>query len=219
MNGFKNTSLNNRIASSILNHIVSKVLTCFEKMIEDYSNGSIKIANNETAIRDHLFCNYLNNDEIMRSMDFDNFRFLAETPENYIDSKPQGRTDLQVFSINEFSHRNRYFLIECKRIDGNLNLNREYIDEGIRRFVWESPKYKSYYKMNCMLGFVVRCIDIAKNVEKINGLLQTDYTDIHVQDYLCAGIIPNTYISSHNLNRNDLIVLTHAFVNCASVIN
>ena len=219
MSGFKNTSLNNTIASSILNHIVSKVLACFENMIEDCANGSIKIANNETSIRDHLFCNYLNNDEIMRSMDFDNFRFFAETPENYIDSKPQGRTDLQVFSINEFSHRNRYFIIECKRIDGNLNLNREYIDEGIRRFVRESPKYISYYKMNCMLGFIVRCIDIAKNVEKINGLLQTDYTDIHVQDYLCAGIIPNTYISSHNLNENDLIVLTHAFVNCASVIN
>jgi len=219
MSGFKNTSLNNTIASSILNHIVSKVLACFEKMIEDYANGSKKIANNETAIRDHLFCNYLNNDEFMRSMDFDNFRFWAETPENYIDSKPQGRTDLQVFSINEFSHRNRYFIIECKRIDGNLTLNREYIDKGIRRFVGESPKYKSYYKINCMLGFVVRCIDIAKNVEKINGLLQTDYTDIHVQDYLCAGIIPNTYISSHNLNGNDLIELTHAFVNCASVID
>ncbi len=219
MSGFKNTSLNNWIASSILNHIVSKVLACFEKMIEDYANGSIKITNNETTIRDHLFCNYLNNDEIMRSMDFDNFRFFAETPENYIDSKPQGRTDLQVFSINEFSHRNRYFIIECKRIDGNLALNREYIDEGIRRFVGESPKYKSYYKMNCMLGFVVRCIDIVKNVEKINGLLQTDYADAHVQDYLSAGIIPNTYISSHNLNGNDLIVLTHAFVNCAPVID
>jgi hypothetical protein len=219
MSGFKNTSLNSMITLSVLNQIVSKVLACFEKMIKDCGNNSIKIANNETAIRDHLFYNYLNNDEIMRNMDFDNFRFLAETPENYMDGKPQGRTDLQVFSINEFRHRNRYFIIECKRIDGNLTLNREYIDEGIRRFVGESPKYKSYYKMNCMLGFIVRCINIAKNVEKINDLLQIDYADIHVQDYLCAGIIPNTYISSHNLKGNDLIVLTHAFVNCASVIN
>lgn len=218
MSGFKSASLNNTIASSILNHIVFKVLACLEKMIEDYSIDSIKIANNETTIRDHLFCNYLNNDEIMRSMDFDNFRFWAETPENYIDSKPQGRTDLQVFSINEFSHRNRYFIIECKRIDGNLTLNREYIDEGIRRFVGESPKYKSYYKMNCMLGFVVRCIDVANNVEKINGLLQTEYADIHVQDYLHTGIVPNTYISSHNRKENELIVLTHVFVNCSSVI-
>lgn len=218
MNGFKNVSLNNTIASSILNHIVSKVLACFDKMIEDYSNHSIKISNNETTIRDHLFCNYLNNDEIMRNMDFDNFRFLAETPENYIDSKPQGRTDLQVFNINEFSHRNRYFIIECKRIDGNLTLNREYIDEGIRRFVGESLKYKSYYKMNCMLGFVVRCIDVENNVEKINSLLQTEYTDIHVQDYLQTGIVPSTYISSHNLKENELIVLTHAFANCSSVI-
>jgi len=218
MNGFKNVSLNNTIASSILNHIVSKVLECLEKMIEDYSNESIEIANNETTIRDHLFCNYLNNDEIMRNMDFDNFRFFAETPENYFNSKPQGRTDLQVFSINEFSHRNRYFIIECKRIDGNLTLNREYIDKGIRRFVGESPKYKSYYKMNCMLGFVVRCIDVENNVEKINILLQTEYTDIHVQDYLHAGVVPNTYISSHNSKENGLIVLTHAFVNCSSLI-
>jgi hypothetical protein len=152
-------------------------------------------------------------------MDFDNFRFFTETPENYINGKPQGRTDLQVFSINEFKHRNRYFVIECKRIDGNRALNRKYIDEGIRRFVGKSPKYKSYYKMNCMLGFAVKYIDIAQNVEKINSLLKTDYTEIHVQDYLYAGIIPYTYISSHAHNEQEFIVLTHAFVNCTSIIS
>jgi hypothetical protein len=65
VSGFKNTSFNNRIAASILNHIISKVLACFKMMIEDYRNDSIKIANNETVIRDHLFHNYLNNDEVM----------------------------------------------------------------------------------------------------------------------------------------------------------
>lgn len=33
-----------------------------------------------------------------------------------------------------------------------------------------------------------------------------------------TGIVPSTYISSHNLKENELIVLTHAFANCSSVI-
>jgi hypothetical protein len=74
-------------------------------------------------------------------------------------------------------------------------------------------------KLQAMLGFVVKCIDIAKNVEKINNLLKTNYTEIYVQDYLYAGIIPNTYISSHDYNEQELIVLTHAFVNCTSIIS
>ena len=77
MNGFKNATFNNKIATSILNHIISIVLACFEKMMDDYKMNNIKITNNESVIRDHLFNNYLNNDEIMKNMGFDNFRFFS----------------------------------------------------------------------------------------------------------------------------------------------
>jgi len=219
MNGFNNTSLNRQIAAGILNHIITKLLECFDLMRQDCECNSVIIANNEIAIRDFLFCNYLNNDTVLRSVGFDDFMFISEAPENYVNNRPIGRADLQVFSIDRFRHRERYFIIECKRVDGNLTLNREYIDEGIRRFVGRMPKYTSYYKMNCMLGFVVKNIDISKNLDRINQLLQNDYSDIHVQDYLHEGTIPDTYISSHGEDETERITLIHVFPDCVSVIS
>ena len=208
MNGFKNTSFNRQIVSGILNHIIEKVLECFDLMRRDCEQNSEKVANNEIAIRDYLFCNYLNNDAVMQKIGFDNFRFSSETPENYVDNKPKGRADLQVYSIDDFRHRDRYFIIECKRVDGNLTLTREYVDEGIRRFVGKIPKYTSYYRMNCMLGFIVKNSDISKNIDCINQLLRNDYSDIHVREYLHAGLTPYTYISSHGESESERIILT-----------
>lgn len=218
MNGFKDASFNRQIIDGILDNIVIKIFECINFMLQDCKRDSKKIANNEVKIRDYLFCNYLNNDVVMRSINFNDFRFFSEVPENYVESTPKGRVDLQVYSINEFRHRDRYFIIECKRIDGNLTLNRAYINEGIRRFVGENPQYTSYYKMNCMLGFVVKDIDVSMNVEKINQLLQTDYTDIHVQEFLHTGTVPDTYMSSHGSGKTDYTILTHAFANCTSII-
>ncbi len=69
-----------------------------------------------------------------------------------------------------------------------------------------------------MLGFVVKCIDIASNVEKINSLLQASYPENNVKEYLHDGIVPNTYISTHNISENELLVLIHAFVDCSSLV-
>jgi hypothetical protein len=219
MSGFSNTSFNNQVAIGILNHIFEKMLECFDLMRQDCKRDSMKIANNEVCIRDYLFCNYLNNDAVMRAIGFDDFMFIPEVPENYINNKPIGRADLQVFSSERFHHRERYFIIECKRIDGNLTLDREYIDEGIRRFVGESPKYTSFFKVNGMLGFVVREFDVAQNIDRINQLLKSDYSDIHVQDYLHMGSTPHTYISSHGETVHERITLIHVFPNCVSLLN
>jgi len=204
MGGFINNAINNEIASDILNYIFLKVQHCFELMIQDCLKLCVKIDNNENRIRDYLFSKYLNNDEIMRKIDFDNFRFFAEVPENYSNNIPLGRTDLQVISIDDFRHRNRYFIIECKRLDGGATLNRKYIDDGIRRFVGEDPKYSSYYKTNGMIGFLVKTIDIDKNVEKINNLLKKDYTDITTKEYLCKETHSGIYISTHGLKNTDI---------------
>jgi len=203
----------------ILNHIVQKILVCMDLMQQDCESNFHKIANNEIKIRDYLYANYLNNDAVMRKIGFDNFRFFSEAPENYLDSTPQGRADLQVFSIDDFSNRQRYFIIECKRLDGNLTLNREYIDSGIRRFIGEKPKYTSYHKMNCMLGFIVKNIDIDTNIARINQLLHTDYSDISVKNYLQAGFVPLTYVSVHGENEEEQIVLIHVMSNCTSLIS
>lgn len=219
MSGFHNASLNRQMAWEILNHIVQKVLECLDLMRQDCVCSSHKIANNEIKIRDYLFANYLNNDAVMHKIDFDNFRFFSEAPENYLDSTPQGRADLQVFSIDNFSNRQSYFIIECKRLDGNLTLNRDYINEGVRRFTGEKPKYTSYHKMNCMLGFVVKNIDTDMNIALINQLLRDEYSDIPVKDYLRAGFFPHTYVSVHGKDEEEKIALIHAMSNCASLIS
>lgn len=218
MSGFKDASLNRLIAIKTLHFIVEKVLVCLDMMRDDCSNNSMKISNREPDICDFLFCNYLNNDAILQSVDLDDFRFSSEVPENYVNNKQIGRADFHVYSINEFRHRDRYFIIECKRIDGHLTLNREYINKGMRRFVGASPKYTSYYKSNCMLGFLVKKMNVPVNVSEINKLLQTDYSDIHTHEYLHAGLVPNIFISSHGLNEDTRINLLHAFSDCSSIV-
>lgn len=218
MSGFDNTYLNRQIATGMCNHIIAKVLECLDLMRQDCEHNKKKLANNETTIRDYLYWNYLNNDALMRGIGFDNFRFDSEVPENYVDDRPIGRVDLRVISFNDFRHRDRYFIIECKRIDGNSTLNREYIKEGIRRFIGNNSKYTSYYKMNCILGFVVRNIDIDQNVDSINSLLKSDYLDINVQSNLHPSIVPSTYISVHGKNEDEQMTLIHAFSICEKII-
>ena len=62
-----------------------------------------------------------------------------------------------------------YFIIECKRLDGNKTLNDKYKNEGINRFI--TKKYSSYYGANGMIGFVVKKIDIDENIKKIGSFL------------------------------------------------
>lgn len=218
MSGFKNTSLNRLIAANALNFVVGKVLLCLEMMQQDCVMSSIKIPNREPDICNYLFSNYLNNDAIVKTIGLDDFRFFSEVPENYVNSTPRGRADLQVFNINDFRHRDRYFIIECKRIDGNLTLNREYINEGIRRFVGGDPKYTSYYRINCMLGFVIRDMNILANSAVINTLLQTDYSDIHTAAYLSERAMSQTFSSSHGLSEDSRIELLHAFSDCSKIV-
>jgi hypothetical protein len=223
MSGFKDASLNNRIAIGILKHIIDKISVCCKIMVQDCNSKGIKVNNNENDIRDYLFCNYLNNDTVMKKIEFDDFRFFSETPENYVNYGALGRTDLQVISIDDFRHRERYFIIECKRIDGNLTLNRHYIDDGIRRFVGSPSKYTSYFKSNCMLGFIVKDIDVPTNVDKLKALLETDYRDIEAQGFLktvkTEHETHNTYISIHALDKSTNITLFHAFIDCVPMIS
>jgi hypothetical protein len=148
----------------------------------------------------------------------DNFRFEPEVLENYIHGVPQGRVDLKVYNINEFRHRKRYFIIECKRIDGNPSLNRKYVTEGIMRFVGSPPKYTSYVKSNCMLGFLVRAVDIDKNVDSINRLLRSYSSDISVREYLHLDTGSDTYVSVYGDDAAPQITLVHVFADCFDLV-
>lgn len=215
---FKDSKLNQTVVNGIYLSIIGGLLKCIELMKRDFERKSEKIANNELEICNVLFCNYLDNDAVMESINFNNFRFSSEAPENYKNNIPQGRVDLKVYSFDSFHFRQRYFIIECKRIDGTKRLNCKYIDEGMRRFVGNEPKYISYDNKNFMLGFVVREIDIAENINKINTLLQED-NNIHVWEYLHKLSINRICISSHGENDAERITLYHLFPDCSSIIS
>lgn len=219
MSGFLDPSLNQLISTNTLKYIISKLIVCMEMMSTDCAAEAQRIDNNEIVIRDFLFSNYLDNDDKMQTVGLNDFRFESEAPENYINGVPQGRADLKVYSIDDFRHRKRYFIIECKRIDGNLTLNREYVDNGIRRFIGLSPKYTSYYNSNCMFGFLVKTVDIGKNVDCINQLLCNDYGDIPVQDYLHLDIDSDFYLSTHGDKKSSQVALIHAFADCSKLVN
>ena len=85
-NGFADASLNNLIAVGILEHIIMKVIECVDMMRNDCESLSQRIKNHEPTIRDYLFDNYLNNDDVMNAIGCDNYRFHSEVPENYINT-------------------------------------------------------------------------------------------------------------------------------------
>lgn len=222
MSGFRNIATNRMIARRILSDILSKLLICCEMMKKDCLEGKNKIKNSEEDIRDYLFSNYLDNDEIMEQVGLSEFRFFSEVPENYQNNKPIGRTDLKVINIDMFRYRKKYFTIECKRIDGYKTLNRFYISEGIRRFVKSKPLYPSYFNMNSMFGFVVQEIDVNKNIIQINDLQKEYYKDIKMKTPITFSNISSnhnyTFESEYFLDGTD-ILLFHIFYDFSSIID
>lgn len=138
--------------------------------------------NNENKIRDILVNKYINNPTIKKAIEFKYF-ILPEIPE----STTTGRTDIRIFSPNTFYNQDEYFTIECKRLDnqacqGVSGLNFQYIKNGIQRFT--SGFYSSYFNINAMIGFVVEKLDIDKNVDDINCLLNNNFKEINTIRFL-----------------------------------
>lgn len=221
MSGFKNIDLNKRIQKNVLKLIIDKILICCDKMSEDLLSKNEKLKNLEEDIRDYLFNNYLNNDEIMEEIEMNNFRFFSEVPVKYVDNKPKGRIDLQVFNKDDISNRKKYFTIECKRIDGKSTLNRYYIENGIIRFVKRDPLYESFFKQECMLAFVVKNIDIENNANIIDDL-QLEYDEIHVKDHFSKIEISEghdyIYDSTYEIEDDSDLSIYHVFYDFSSII-
>jgi hypothetical protein len=138
-------------------NLLLNIYSCYLLIIADKK----KIPNNENKIRDILL-EYLKNEKIRQeSCLIEGYRFDKEVDEG------KGRVDIKIVSINDFENFEAYFIIECKRLNGNKLLNDKYVSEGINRFT--SKKYSSYYGINGMIGFVVKKIDIDANIKKIGN--------------------------------------------------
>ena len=191
MDGFKNEENNVLFDNGSLKIIMMHLVLCSRKMKDDCIKNSEMIDNSENKITNRLTAKYLNNQVV--------FHFEPQTQEKYNQKTDtyEGIPDIKVFSKDLFFNSQAYFLIESKRIDGSTDLNREYVENGVSRFVIAPPKYTSHYKQNIMFAYIVQTIDIPKNVEKIKkyqqelliGVVASDFsiiqTDIDYTEYSC----------------------------------
>lgn len=225
MSGFKNKDLNSFVKKSIFKDLINFIFISLDSMKQMHISKNEKMQNNEEKIRTHLVVNYLNNDEFRNSIGYNTLmlRFDIEIPENYRKEKEThlGRMDIRVITPNFFNDSKDYYNIECKRIDGSKTLNELFVKEGICRFVLENPKYLSYHNKNIMLAFVVKNIDIEKNIEKINQI-QIKNKDIkmiqELQKENMNKIDYYLYKSSY-LNEKRQIELSHIFYDLSNIVN
>ena len=147
-------------------NLLLNIYSCYTLMVTE------KIAvpqNSENTIRDILL-EYLKDTKIRNEYCLiEGYRFDKEVDEG------KGRVDIKIVNINDFEDYEAYYIIECKRLDGSKTLNDAYVNDGIKRFTTSyksskcQPYYSSYYGVNGMIGFVVRKIDIDKNISKIGN--------------------------------------------------
>jgi len=185
--------------------ILSKIIICYNLMLAD----KISLTNDENAIRNMLYLNYLNNDAVRKYVGLQYYYFDRETQED----RTVGRTDIRILTANSFFETAAYYIIECKRLDatnpnGTTGLNAKYIENGISRFT--SILYSTHYKTNGMIGFIVESIDINQNVSLINNLLATNFRDRNTtQDIQYREISAGfnfSYCSCHNVEGNNVVL-------------
>lgn len=154
-------------------NILTKVRKCFDIMSSDISNTGQLLRNDENEMRDKLHYDYLNNKNIRSQVRLNGYLFNPETPSDEKQGNKRGRTDFKVIiKSRTFDNPQEFFTIECKRIDGSTALNREYVINGIQRFIDNAqPLYQSYCRTNGLIGFIVNNADIVNNVAAINKYL------------------------------------------------
>ena len=156
------------------------------------------VSNNENAIRDAV-CDYLQNDSYKNNYTNVVRCYHVDTE---VREGDHGRTDIRFLKVKDYEGQQVYYTIECKRLDGNSHLCKEYVDNGIRRFT--TGKYPTFLGCNAMLGFLVRTIDLAETINKVNSHL--DVTEhLHIQSGTTSTMVrleschsvPNMFLLYH----------------------
>jgi len=199
-------------------NLLDKIVLCYKIMLKDRG----QLENNENKIRDELLINYLNNNAVREKIKLKNFIFNREVPED----NSVGRTDIKIQTINSFVETSAYYIIECKRLDNvNLNgasgLNAEYVKEGIMRFV--TGYYSCYYRVNGMIGFIVKQLDIHANSSEINCIIKQQYPQSNTRQNLQqVSLIQDfefLYSSIHSIASNREIKLYHLMLDFSNIIS
>lgn len=210
-------SFNRQIYLGEFEILLSKITSCYHLMVQD----KVQLPNDENKIRNILVNQYINDSKIKRLLEIAYFIF-PEVPE----TESIGRTDIRIQKPDSFYNQNEaYYIIECKRLDnkakrGISGLNAKYISNGICRFT--SNFYTSQYGVNALIGFVVEPMDIHKNADEINFLLQNHFPQANTKILLTQEyFIPDFayhYHSEHLCDDNKEIKLYHLMYNFCTQI-
>lgn len=184
----------------------------------DYRHQRKRMPNHENTIRNILLEEYLDDDRRRTNHGMGDYRFIPETQEHYNGQGDYtGRADIRIMLKTDFEKRDAYYLVECKRLDGSRNMNKEYVEEGVARFV--SRKYSAYYGKGMMLGFVVRQMNIFQNAQEIECLQNTSAElSMHGKfEALEIRTSQEVYSCAYHLQGGEL-ELRHVFVDFSGVV-
>lgn len=198
------------------NKIINYVLNICELVVEDYQQKKLKMPNDENKIRSIVLEEYLTKQK--KAYGMSNYRFEPEALENYVgEGKHIGRVDIRILLKSAFEKEEAYYIIECKRIDGTSELNKQYVKGGVARFV--TQKYSSYYGRNLMLGFVVKRIDVSANAQAIEKIQNVDSDEKMHGDFelVTEGGITKSYKCLYQIQSGEL-ELRHIFSDYSSII-
>lgn len=205
-----------RVCNAVYCRITDFLVDICDGIIVDCEQSNRKLPNDENIIRNVMIEDYIKKWKFSKRMA--DFRFESENPEHY-DGKGKyiGRVDIRILWKGDFAKDDAYFIVECKRIDGTAYLNKEYIKEGICRFV--NKKYSSYYGRNIMLGFVVNKIDISGNVRLIDDM-QSSYLDSNsFEPFVLIRKTSGTELYRNNYHINTgALELCHLFSDYSSIV-
>jgi len=216
MAGFKDQTLNTFFRMGSIDKVISHLIACSAKMKNDCLATGNLLPNNEDKITNRLVSQYLNTDTSL-------FIFDNQVPENFdpITDTYIGRADIRVLSKNQFARsKDCYYLIECKRISGDLRLNKKYITDGVSRFVSSPVKYSSHHKQNIMFAYIVRTVSIGDIVLKISALQKALLNDVVSTDWVLveADVEHFEYKCGYFSEAIQRVELRHLFYDISDVI-
>lgn len=202
-----------------IEQVMQHIVDCYNLML----NSSIKLPNDENDIRSNLVEGYLKNSSIMKKIGIKDYLFDSEVGVfREVDFKQVGRSDIKVsLRSSTFDEPKKHFIIECKRIDGKNDLNREYVKEGVMRFT--SELYPTFLSLNGMLGFCVEPFSIHENTtQNLNvHLIKWSAKEMkqNITQELFIDNFDFTYTSTHStISGGKEFKLYHAMLDVTNLI-
>jgi hypothetical protein len=146
------------------------------------------------------------------------FRIDREVPIDNLDTAEElGRIDLR---LTHGYRSDVYFAFECKRLNIKKNgstssLAREYVENGMRRFLGSNPQYAKDLTQGGMIGYVMNGNTI-KAIQDVDQQVKTHCSDLQMQS--ATGLSPSSKSSksfikeSLHHSTNKIFTLHHVFL-------